>query len=544
MDRSEALKVVRSYPNDLRVSELYDQENAFANALNDLFPGTFEYPDYAHRKVSEVVRMAEIAYEGLLDMAPPENQERFEFYDPFAECQYSKKSMQEIVSVCDELGACNFQVVKPNGKIIQVNKVDGNWERDDDLSVVRKKQNAEALALAADLERRIRAELKEDLHDVSRMPSEVRMAYREMGVDPREDAERCALQGIEARSMAYADAEATAKAAKIEGPLNLNARLRAMRNMEVTVLSSEVSRMWAELDLRDFLKIQMSPHRKEDAGLLLSTNMAANAEYKTALIEKNPVIAAMATAFDAENDRRIAAKEERKAAEIKKMQEQESVWPEWDEMVLDGTNLMITKNPNNKMFGLTESGESTVILFGGIPAIQNYAKENPSVPTRVINRLLALEGGYLGAVISPSDVALEHPDKNRVIVRETPDEAWAAAAKGAVRHFELSDLRMRCEMLACDNKVSIEDPWCGDGEWSGPVALTSHHFLLVSLGDNKYVAHEKAKLDGAVMEVSGDVPVGAFMHVIQKSGRFIFQQIERNNKPEYEEAECVPACRP
>lgn len=538
MDRLAALNVVRSFPGDSLVSELYDHDSTFADALNDLFPGTFEYPDIAHLKVSEVLEIAEIDRERGARIC------HFEYIDPFADAKYSFDTIEKAMSHCNAIGLYRFQAIRQDGEIVQVNKIDGVWEREDDPLVIRRKAAEEALVLASELESRIRAELREDMHDVSRMPSEVRMAYREMGVDPREDAERCALQGIEARSMAYADAATTAKAAKIEGPLDLNARLRAMRNMTVIVLSPEVSRMWAELDIRDFLKIQMSPHRKEDAGLLLATNMAANAEYKTALIEKNPSIAAMATAFDAENDRLIAAKEERKAAEMKNMQEQETGWPEWEEMVLDGTNLMITKNPNNKMFGLTNSGESTVIEFGGIPAIQNYAKENSSVPTRVINRLLALEGGYLGAVISPSDVALEHPDKSRVVVRETPDEAWAAAAKSAVRHFELSDLKMRCEMLAGDNKVSIEDPWCGDGEWSGPVALVSNHFLLVSLGDNKYVAHEKAKLDGAVMEVSGDVPVGAFMHVIQKSGRFVFQQIERNNKPEYEEAECVPVCRP
>lgn len=370
---------------------------------------------------------------GIANLSPIERarvglgQERYEYTDPFPDAKYSFDTIEQMISKCDELGASRFQAIRHDSSFIQVNKVDGVWEREDDPLVIRRQAEAGALVLAADLESRIRAELKEDLHDISRMPSEVRMACREMGVDPHEDAEKCAMQGIEARSMAYGDAVATAKGAKIDGHLGLNARLRAMRMMEVTVLSPEVARMWAELDLRDFLKIQMSPHRKEDAGLLLATNMAANAEYKAALIEKNPSIAAMAMALDAENDRLIAAKEQKEGGRYEK---------------ICGVDYVITKNNVSGMVGLSRVGESFITEFGGIPAIQNFAKENPEVPGRVINELLARDGGYTGIerddAPERSDTGsffeVRHPDRDRVIVRTTIDEAWAAAALNAVRY--------------------------------------------------------------------------------------------------------------
>ncbi len=527
MNRSEALEVVRAYPDDQLVSDLYDHDDEFASALNDLFPGSFEYPDFSHRNVREVVRMAEA-----------KNQDRFEYYDPFADAKYSFKTIEEMISVCDDLGSTRFQVAHLDGTFTQVNKVSGKWERDDDPSVMRRQAESSALMLSAELEKRIRAEFKEDKHDVSQISPEVRMAYREMGVNPHENAEKNAMQAIDSRNMAFEDAEAVTKSALLDSSLDLNTRLQAMRELKVTVLSPEVSRMWAELDIRDFLKIQMSPHRKEAAGLLLATNSSANAEYKSTLIEKVPSVATMVAALAAENDRKIVAKEERKAAEM-----ENSAWPDFVSTV--GV-FVISKNDRSGMVGLSKVGESQVVDFGGIPAIQSYAKENPEVPVRVVNELLARDGGYgyLGTQDVDGDYVLMHPDENRVIVRSSIEEVWAAAAKSAVRHSELSDLKMRCEMLADGNPVSVENPWCGDGEWSGSVVLESDNYLLVSLGDNKYVAHEKAKLDGAVIELSGDVPIGAFMHVVQEQGRFVFEKIIRNNEPEFEDAECAHSCRP
>lgn len=89
-----------------------------------------------------------------------------------------------------------------------------------------------------------------------------------------------------------------------------------------------------------------------------------------------------------------------------------------------------------------EFGETSKVLFGGIPAIQNYAIENPEIPERVIHELLAREGGYTGLRGTrdvDNDFVLMHPDSNRVIIRLSVDNAWAEAAGSAVRHFEITD---------------------------------------------------------------------------------------------------------
>ena len=281
---------------------------------------------------------------------------------------------------------------------------------------------------ADDLETRIRAELKEDKNDVSQMSPEVRMAYRKMGEDPHENVENHALKAIEARSLAFEDAVS----ALLDSSLDLNARLQAMRELKVTVLSPEVSRMWAELDIRDFLKIQMSPHRKENASLLLAINCSANAEYKLKLIEKAPFIAVWMTAVAEENDQKIKLKEERKSC------------------ISTVGDFVISRNDRSGMIGLSRVGESQVMDFSGIPGIQNFSKENPDVSVRVINELLAREGGYTGTIKhyehERSDIGafyvIRHPDMDRVFYRKTIDEAWAAAALSTVRHYERSDLEM------------------------------------------------------------------------------------------------------
>lgn len=460
MNRSEALKVVRSYPDDQVVSDLYEHDDAFADALNDLFPGTFEYPDFSHRKVSEVVRMAE------------KNQERFEFTDAFSDAKYSFKTIEEMMSKCDELGSSRFLVVRQDDTFIQVNKVDGKWARDDDPSVVRRQIEANALTLAADLDKRIRVELEEYLHDVLPMPDAVRMAYQTMGVDPREDSEKRAMRRIEGRSIAFTNAATVAKAALIDDPLYLNVRLQAMRELKVVVLSPEVAGMWAEVDVRDFGKIfQGSWDREEYAASLMMTNMESNAEYKAALIEKFPFVAASVTALDRESERKIAAKAERKDAEMQSIDDIcnrskfkaadknyvlyfpngsmkaagnkahiEKYFKPGDVVVAPRGDYVITKDANSGMVGLSKAGESTVINFGGIPAIQTFAKENPDVPVRVINELLARDGGYTGfrdARDDNGDYVLLHPDDNRWIIDASENVVWARAAKSAVRYSEL-----------------------------------------------------------------------------------------------------------
>lgn len=52
--RLKAYKYLASYSRMGKVSDNYDNDTSFANALNDLIPG-FEYPNYSHMTVGNVL---------------------------------------------------------------------------------------------------------------------------------------------------------------------------------------------------------------------------------------------------------------------------------------------------------------------------------------------------------------------------------------------------------------------------------------------------------------------------------------------------------
>lgn len=53
-----------------KVHELYDEDEIFASALHTLFPD-FEYPDFSHLSVGEVLQRYERAPRPLVTQAPP-----------------------------------------------------------------------------------------------------------------------------------------------------------------------------------------------------------------------------------------------------------------------------------------------------------------------------------------------------------------------------------------------------------------------------------------------------------------------------------------
>lgn len=59
IELNTGLNVLKGYPQQARVSELYDDDDAFSSALNSVFPNTFEYPDFSHRTVGDIVRSVE-----------------------------------------------------------------------------------------------------------------------------------------------------------------------------------------------------------------------------------------------------------------------------------------------------------------------------------------------------------------------------------------------------------------------------------------------------------------------------------------------------
>lgn len=58
-DINEALSVLRAFPKNALVVDLYDDNADLSGALNQVFGDSFEYPDFSHRKMEEVVKLAE-----------------------------------------------------------------------------------------------------------------------------------------------------------------------------------------------------------------------------------------------------------------------------------------------------------------------------------------------------------------------------------------------------------------------------------------------------------------------------------------------------
>jgi hypothetical protein len=57
--KMDALDVLRAYPGGKLVSDFYDNDQEFADAINGVFGDSFEYPDFSHRTVERVVKTGE-----------------------------------------------------------------------------------------------------------------------------------------------------------------------------------------------------------------------------------------------------------------------------------------------------------------------------------------------------------------------------------------------------------------------------------------------------------------------------------------------------
>lgn len=109
---------------------------------------------------------------------------------------------------------------------------------------------------------------------------------------------------------------------------------------------------------------------------------------------------------------------------------------------------LVTKDARSGMVGLSVVGGTTTTDFGGIPAIQNFAKENPHVPEQVINELLAREGGWECAE-GPFGEELVLVEKGEVVASidfGAFDASWEAAAKQAVVAYISAQERQQDEM--------------------------------------------------------------------------------------------------
>ena len=60
-----------------------------------------------------------------------ENQHRFELHDLFADVTYRLSTAHEAMAIADKVGTTRFQEVTPDGKISQIDQVNGEWKRED-----------------------------------------------------------------------------------------------------------------------------------------------------------------------------------------------------------------------------------------------------------------------------------------------------------------------------------------------------------------------------------------------------------------------------
>lgn len=435
------------------VAQHYDNNPMFADSLNHLIPN-FEYPNWSYRTIGEVLDTVSShhidAIIHALERVDLKPEEVFEFNDPYSDAKYSLKSFDKAVAKCEEFGLSSFHAVNAYGVVVPVNKVNGEWERGVSQEVVRDNKAQEAKALTEAFEECIRTEfignsnaaaLSKDEHSINGLT----------GIAQNDQAQKNALNRIEARSLAFLDAEAVTKAAAMVGIVGVNARLKASREMKVNVVNPEVAAMWAELDFRDFSQLNFISHRKLDAGLMIAGNMAVNKEYQLYLEQKAPTIVQSIKAIDHENKSKIQEKEMRKMADM----------------------LVVSNSEASGMVSLNKIGGSMIAEFGGVPAILSYAKEHPEVPIDVVNELLARDGGIpsleeakesflaslgeYGHMESPEEFDQFCADKNYPYSYKTDtDHAWSLAADTALQNHSFKEAQVCAEQAGyrtCFDKV-------------------------------------------------------------------------------------------
>ena len=191
-----------------------------------------------------------------------ETQHRYELHDPFTETTFRFQTAEAATAKADELGASRFQHRDADGSVKQVDKVDGQWwVRNEPLPP----QNSQQAPAQDD---KPLASVQEAIDRESLRAIEARAEQRaEVG------------QGFDAdKEMALADAHA-------------------------------------------FRRIQ-TPAWQESAAVEMANNARQSPEYKEGLdkaIPGYPGTAEKVYALDAANDEKVAAKEERKAAEFAAM---------------------------------------------------------------------------------------------------------------------------------------------------------------------------------------------------------------------------------
>lgn len=306
---------------------------------------------------------------------------------------------------------------------------------------------------------------------------------------------------IEAREMAFGDAEGALKLVAIVGTPETKPRLQAMRETVVEVLAPEVVELWAEVDVVDYQFIAHwgDDRRLEDAAISIAVNMGRDAGYKARVIEFAPEVAEAALTAYGLDQERILAKEVRKSAEMTEMQ---------------ATRWEVFKNEQSGMVGLVDRWDSSasIIEFGGVPAIQAFAKECPEVPGSVINELLGRDGGW--------DVAMDafyvNDGKNITLLNGKEAislsiaDSWCEAAQRTILLHSLHDAQVIAFSNGLPSSVVDTEDRLRLLVTAKVVGLTDRH-VVMGLGRSALIC--------AQTDLDRDVVKGELVSVVFEGGK-------------------------
>jgi hypothetical protein len=134
---------------------------------------------------------------------------------------------------------------------------------------------------------------------------------------PGVSADSYASMGVEDRSIAYANAETAAKHDKLAAipKDDIAARREAMLEPVQDLISPVTARKWMETDVAAYNWLNENKDRQEMVGLDMMGNAKLNPAYDAAFRKYAPEVYEASAALYADNEQRIANKEERKAAE-------------------------------------------------------------------------------------------------------------------------------------------------------------------------------------------------------------------------------------
>lgn len=94
-----------------------------------------------------------------------------------------------------------------------------------------------------------------------------------------------------------------------------------------------------------------------------------------------------------------------------------------------GENYSVHRDKASGMAVLSCPAWKDVMAFGGLPAIQNFAKEQPGVPKRIIDELIAHDGGYTACARKGFVWRVTNEVNGHWVCGVTEDKAWNAAAR-------------------------------------------------------------------------------------------------------------------